>query len=59
MKKLLVFLVVVWMTKSFFGLGDTVNFINSLPIESAKTAKVFSCNTSAVANSYSVIYMVE
>lgn len=57
MKRVWMFLVLVWIAKSFFTIGQVTEFLNTLPEESAKTAKVFSSHTAPMSN-YTVVYAV-
>lgn len=58
MKKIWMILTLVWMVRGFFSLGEVTEFLNTLPENSAHTAKVFSNHTSPI-NNYTVIYSVE
>jgi len=58
MKFIFTLITIIWVAKGFFSIGQVTEFLNTLPEENAKTAKVFSNHTSPV-NNYTVIYSSE
>ena len=59
--KVTMILVLIWLCKSFFTINDMVAFLNTLPEERAKEAKIFVINSqrsflNEFSNPYYVLY---